>query len=186
MASISYHVIKQDPSYVPPEPDWSIRLVDTSIIVMFMYRILQKMKNSSCKCVRKPVLNRTTIHDTFYSDETSLCGLSKHRSLQTSLERVSIFIKFGLWIPKFFLTIRDQAMDIRVINGLHDDVIQWKHFPRYWPFVRGIHRSPVNSPHKGQWRGALMISLICAWINGWLNNREPGDLRRHPPIMTPL
>ena len=31
----------------------------------------------------------------------------------------------------------------------HDDVIKWKHFPRYWPFVRGIHRSPVNSPHKG-------------------------------------
>ena len=28
-----------------------------------------------------------------------------------------------------------------------DDVIKWKHFPRYWPFVRGIHRSPVNSPH---------------------------------------
>ena len=39
----------------------------------------------------------------------------------------------------------------------HDDVIIWKHFPRYWPFVRGIHRSPVNSPHKGQWRGALMF-----------------------------
>ena len=35
------------------------------------------------------------------------------------------------------------------------DVIKWKHFPRYWPFVRGIHRSPVNSLHKGQWRGAL-------------------------------
>ena len=42
----------------------------------------------------------------------------------------------------------------------HDDVIQWKHFPRYWPFVRGIDRSPVNSPYKGQWCGALMFSLI--------------------------
>ena len=61
----------------------------------------------------------------------------------------------------------------------HDDVIKWKNFPRYWPFVRGIHRSPVNSPHKGQWRGALMFSLICARINGWVNNREAGDLRRH-------
>ena len=61
----------------------------------------------------------------------------------------------------------------------HDDVIKWKHFPRYWPFVRGIHRSPVNSPHKGQWRGALMLSLICTRINGWVNNREAGDLRRH-------
>ena len=61
----------------------------------------------------------------------------------------------------------------------HDDVIKWKHFPRYWPFVRGIHRSPVNSPHKGQWRGALMFTLICARINGWVNNREAGDLRRY-------
>ena len=61
----------------------------------------------------------------------------------------------------------------------HDDVVKWKHFPRYWPFVRGIHRSPVNSPHKGQWLGALMFSLMCAWINGWVNNREAGDLRCH-------
>ena len=61
----------------------------------------------------------------------------------------------------------------------HDDVIKWKHFPRNWPFVRGIHRSTVNSPHKGQWRGALMFSLICARINGWVHNREAGDLRRH-------
>ena len=61
----------------------------------------------------------------------------------------------------------------------HDDVIKWKLLPRYWPFVRGIHRSPVNSPYKGQWRGALMFSLICAWLNGWANNREAGDLGRH-------
>ena len=62
---------------------------------------------------------------------------------------------------------------------LHDDVIKWKHFPRHWPFVWGIHRSPVNSPHKGQWRGALMFSLICVSIKGWVNNCEAGDLRRH-------
>ena len=72
-----------------------------------------------------------------------------------------------------------------LINGMffvfHDDVIKWERFPRYWPFVRGIHRSPVNSPHKGQWRGDLGISLICAWINGWVNTREAGDLGRHRP-----
>ena len=65
------------------------------------------------------------------------------------------------------------------IEILHDGVIKWKHFPRYWPFVRGIHRSPVNSPYKGQWHGALVFSLIFAWINDWVNNREAGDLRRH-------
>ena len=62
---------------------------------------------------------------------------------------------------------------------LHDDVIKWRHSPRYWPFVRGIHRSPVNSPHKGQWRGALMFSLTWAWTNSWANNGDAGDLRRH-------
>ena len=77
--------------------------------------------------------------------------------------------RYGYWLP----SIKSQTIQI------HDDVIKWKHFPRYWPFVRGIHRWPVNSPHKGQWRGALMFSLICAWINGWVNNGEAGDLRRH-------
>ena len=66
-----------------------------------------------------------------------------------------------------------------MINVCHDDVIKWKHFPRYRPFVRGIHRSPVNSPHKGQWRGPVMFTLICVWINDWVNNREAGDLRRY-------
>ena len=56
----------------------------------------------------------------------------------------------------------------------------WRHQVKiYWPFVRGIHRSPVNSPHKGQWREALIFSLICVWINGWVNNREAGDLIRY-------
>ena len=61
----------------------------------------------------------------------------------------------------------------------HDDVIKWKHFLRYWPFVRGIHRYPVNSPQKGQWREALMFFFISVWINGWVNNGKAGDLRRY-------
>ena len=61
----------------------------------------------------------------------------------------------------------------------HDDVIKWKQFPRYWSFVRGISRSPVNSPHKGQWRRALMFSLICVWIDSWINNRKAVDLIRY-------
>ena len=50
------------------------------------------------------------------------------------------------------------------IHISHDGVIKWRHFPRYWPFVRGIHRFPVYSPHR---------------INGWINNRQGGDFRRH-------
>ena len=51
----------------------------------------------------------------------------------------------------------------------HDDVMKWKHFPRYWPFVWGIHRSPE-----------LWCFLWAApWINCWVNNRVAGDLKRH-------
>ena len=75
--------------------------------------------------------------------------------------------------------IVEGSLEVCKIVIIHEDVIQWKHFPRYWSFVRGIHRSPVDSPHKGQWRGVLMFSLIGTWINGWINNREAGYLRRH-------
>ena len=63
----------------------------------------------------------------------------------------------------------------RSLPGVHDDVIRWKHFPCYWPFVQGIHRSPGNSPHKEQWRRALMFFF---YLNGWVNNCEAGDLGR--------
>ena len=54
--------------------------------------------------------------------------------------------------------------------------------------------SPVNGefPHKGQWRGALMFSLICAWINGQENKREVGDsdgitiIMTHPDVLRKL
>ena len=59
----------------------------------------------------------------------------------------------------------------------------WRHRNDLWGPMSctsgQFHRGPVNSPHKDQWRRALMFSLICVWINGWVNNREAGDLRRH-------
>ena len=76
----------------------------------------------------------------------------------------------SLW-PSMNCVITDQ--------NNHNDVIKWKHFPRHRPFVRGIHRSPVNSPHKGKWLGAFMFLWAAPWINGWVNNREAGDLRHH-------
>ena len=76
------------------------------------------------------------------------------------------------------------ACDWDKATGLYSITHTWwrhqmEHFPRYWPFVRGIQWSPVNSPHKGKWRGALMFSLIFTWLNGWVNSREAGDLRRY-------
>ena len=72
-------------------------------------------------------------------------------------------------------------------NKLHDDVIKWKHFSRYWVFCEEIYQSPVDSYRKGQWHGTLMFSLICAWTKAWASNR---DLTRHRAhydanVMTP-
>ena len=57
----------------------------------------------------------------------------------------------------------------------------WRHHMETFSALLALcaGNSPVNSPHKGQWRGALMFSLICVWINGWVNNREASGLRRH-------
>ena len=85
-----------------------------------------------------------------------------------------------LWTPVDFIRKLYRRREyLKLLSSVHDDVIKWKDFPRYWPFVRGIHRSLVNSPHKGQWRGDLVFSLSCAWINDWVNSGEAGDLRRH-------
>ena len=61
-------------------------------------------------------------------------------------------------------------------SDLHKRHTWWPHqmetFPSYWPFVRGIHRCPVNSPHKGQWRGALIFSDLH--LNKWLSKQSWG------------
>ena len=41
-------------------------------------------------------------------------------------------------------------------------------FSRYWPFV-------LQMPMAR----SFDVSLICAWINAWVNNGEAGDLKRH-------
>ena len=67
----------------------------------------------------------------------------------------------------------------------HDDVIKKKHFPRYWPFVWGIHRSPVNSPHKGQWAElwcflwSAPIKRLSKHSRGWWFETLSRPLWRH-------
>ena len=70
-------------------------------------------------------------------------------------------------IYQYFISFSHHDMVLVIeIPSYYDDIIKWKHFPHYWPFVWGIHQSPMNSLHKGQWPGALMLSSICTWTNG--------------------
>ena len=72
-----------------------------------------------------------------------------------------------------------QAQELIGKGVVHPESVSswWRHqmetLPRYWPVVR------VDSPHKDQWRGALMFSLICVWTNRWANHRDAGGLKRH-------
>ena len=92
---------------------------------------------------------------TFFNGQSYITFISAFRSYWNYLENMM------MWLPSMMTSW----------NG--------NFFPRYWSFVRGIHRSPVNSQHKCQWRGALVFSLICPWLNSRVNSREVGDLRRH-------
>ena len=89
---------------------------------------------------------------------------------------------YSILIARTFNEMQNAGtMQKQVLNERH--LSWWRHqmeiFSELLALCGGIQRSPVNSLHKGQWRGALMSSLICAWINSWVNNREAGDLGRH-------
>ena len=111
----------------------------------------------------------------------------------------SMIVLWYLYFQQFhFIGIRKRmVIPVRLYNtaaclsgtwgDLHLQEPWWRHqmktFSALLTFCagNGIHRPLVNSQHKDQWSGALAFSLIYAWINGWVNNREAGDLRRHRP-----
>ena len=90
------------------------------------------------------------------------------------LKRSAIFIMAPIIVAYFNFPVSSLCLDADRSDCYvkHDNVIKWKHLQRYWCFVRGIILSPVDSPHKVQWPGALMFSLMCAWTNGCANNRD--------------
>ena len=84
-----------------------------------------------------------------------------HNIIRTLDMRASVDLIFSSWhcgfrrvflnkLPASLTALLNTAVSYCQVWGqaVHDDVIKWKRFPRYWPFVWGIHRSPVNSPHK--------------------------------------
>ena len=83
----------------------------------------------------------------------------------------SAIVEMATWYCNKKLTSHFRPMTV------HDDVIKWMHFPRYWPFVRG----PVTDefPSLRPVTRSFDVSLICSWTNVWINNRDADDLRRN-------
>ena len=92
-------------------------------------------------------------------------------SIQCLLNTITQTINCNWFITNYQTISASSWYVVITIGTYHDDVIKWRHFPYYCGFVRRLHRSPVNSPRKGQWRGALMFSLTWA-----LNKRSSKQL----------
>ena len=112
-----------------------------------------------------------------YQEHTTRNHLGKNRIVICSLTTITKVARSSY--------TGDAVFDrIRLSPILSPGVIsRWRHqmetFSALLAICAGNSPVPVKSPHKGQWRGALMFSLTCARINDWVNNREAGDLRRH-------
>ena len=90
------------------------------------------------------------------------------------------FSKIQLYSYRYHVSFNHSICDSTSIQHLR---IWWRHQMETFSALVAIcaGNSPVNSTHKGQWLGALMFILICAQINGWVSNRNAGDLRRYRP-----
>ena len=129
------------------------------------------------------------------SDITGLCYIYYIVSLALNLTSAYFLLKCQHWGSIFMVAMvinpsvswhfvldlwRPIMLSIVCMHLKHDeDVIKWKHFPRNWPFVRGIHWSHWIPHTKASDVELWCFSLICVWINSWVNNCEAGDLRRH-------
>ena len=123
------------------------------------------IKNTISVCSKSAVTPR----------DTSTIGWNRTKMLTIN---VKMYLSSFIWLLNILNTFSRIRREFFKLADEHDDVTKWKHFPLYWPLLRGILRSPVNSPNKGRPDRALMFSLICTWTNGWVNNRDAGDLRR--------
>ena len=79
---------------------------------------------------------------------------------------VWFWCKLGLVLTKLF-------------HSLHNDVIKWKHFPHYWPFIEECTSHWWIPLTKVSDESFLIFSLMCTWINNWVNSSEAGDLRHY-------
>ena len=107
-----------------------------------------------------------------------ILSFQAHRSLCFDL--MEFCVKLKEKIRKYALSLSQFSRSIMSPKfNANDDIMMTSSNGNIFRVSGHLCGSPVNSSHKGQWRGALMFSLIYARINGWVNTDEAGDLRRH-------
>ena len=151
----------------------------------------QKKGTSSVLCQALCIISKPSVHSNWsYSPETLTSGQNWR-----FLSGVTLNFDGWPWKTKgrlffatssfthHFVAIREFKLELQSGNvQFGSSMMTWSDgniFRVTGPLWGGIHWSLVNSPHKDQGVGALMFSLICSWTNGWVNNRDAGDVRRH-------
>ena len=125
--------------------------------------------------------------------ETSVTCFFPSTGNKSAITYVGVILMFNVLfdIPCDWLVIQDKifkVVQIKIANLFGYYVgyktlsmscqSPWRHL-QLETFSALLALCAGNNPHTGQWRGALLFSFICAWINGWINNGKAGDLRRH-------
>ena len=124
----------------------------------------------------KPELKPATIDVLVYYTQISIF-IVYNNTIDYILGSEGVLVNCFVYIIRIIWRYRPKRSD----SVLHCACTIWRHQMETFSALLAICAGNflVNSPHKGQWRGTLMFSLICARINCWVNNREAGDFRRH-------
>ena len=138
----------------------------------------------SWECIGGIGWSNLVISDEMKMTIFSILKLSSHRAGVSLTAVLSDFSSLLYTRPQqihCWLHVRNKAWFFKV----YFLITWWRHQMETFSALLALcmENWPVTGefPLKGQWRGALIFSLICAWINGSVNNREAGDLRRHHP-----
>ena len=142
------------------------------------------LNRANCYGMARTIKENLLMHRLYYFKVVRLVqGLSSNADIftwNTNLYRCAVV--YTLWKTFWNMVLHEiigHGMDLmpckqpRLSGSFIADAVPWNSWWRHqmetffaWlAFMRGIHRSPVNSPHKGQWRGALMFPLICSLNN---------------------
>ena len=154
------------PTWVLSVPDWpNVDPMDLAFRVYCFLLEAALIIRSKCRLVNQPRGRLTAM----------VLSISHPKILNSYYDNF-----FTLLSPT---PINELEFEYNFIHNTENTTSWWRHqmetCSALLALCAGIHWSLVNSPHKGQWRGALMFSLICAWINGCVNNREVDYLGRH-------
>ena len=167
-------------------------IVGSKIIILQIFQLLIE-HYFSCNCIKfhyddviiNAIASRITSVATVYLIVYSRADRRKHQSSASlafvrGIHRISVNSPHKRPVTRKMVPFDDVIMLISVPSPRGSLTLQTKGAISWWrhQMLTGWF-SPVDSPHKDQWRGALMFTLMCAWKSGRANSRDAGDLRRN-------